>query len=690
MIKTNFQQYNSSRSHLLYLILISFYLILIFFPAFLSQSPLLQTDQPMWTAMSHLMEKEIFPEQKWFWGVITDRAGAGQKMGTTYSISIILPWLFSIFFPAATAVKMAMLFSTLFFTAAFFYVARLYMPNLFALIASLSILTPLFDYIVSGLWYNCFALGCGLIFWISSNNFIKNKSKGYFASAVLFFSLAIFSHPVGVILCFAIFIAYLILIMASQEENKWKLFFIFLSIPCISIFLSFPQLQTILGLDATSTSLIKETRIHEYPVTNIVETLRRLLFFRVWGVAEPSMLMALNILSVLLLCLYGFFSLSTKKDYEKLLPLIALFIITSILVSRIYNFFEIDSSVLRSLSFFYDRFQLLSQIFLILLGGAGMHFLTLRLGENRKRNILIRLIAVILLASLIGIALRTPKQIFIDHSGQLKTLDTSTISSQANSLWKWIAANLQPENERIYFEDTYARFTWNDASNPESTKTHLLALTSVYTDARQIGGWCGFTTRFAQRYEQGIAFGKISAEDPGFTDEFIAERMKLLNSRYIVATSDALITRLKRVPFLEETAVFGIFHIFKNENMSPSWAYNVNTGAEAHMKRFSSTHFEVIAEGNKGDDIHISMAYHPNYIATVEQVKIPVNNLASLVNIKLPANGRQSIHFHYTFNKKMAFAFVTAGLFMFIIMTSSLPYLLNLKKEDHVLSNLED
>ncbi|MDY0045647.1 MAG: hypothetical protein RBS82_13430 [Syntrophales bacterium] len=617
------------------------------------------------------MKHEIFPEQKWFWGVLIDRAGAGQKMGGIYSISIILPWLFSFFSSPSGAVKLAMFFSTLFFITAFFHIARLYMPNLFAFIASLAVLTPMFDNIVSGMWYNYFALGCGLMFWASCNNFVREKRTRYFISAVVFFTLAAYSHPVGVMLCIAVFLAYLFFILASADPEKWKLFSIVLFIPCISMFLSFPQLQTILGIDATSTSLIREARIYEYPVTSIVETMRRLLFVRVWGAAEPSALMALNILSVLVLCLFGLLALSSKRDYEKLVPLITLFFVTAILISRIYNYLEINSSALRSLSVFYDRFQLLSQIFLILLAGTGMSFLVQRMEKNGKRNFFMQSLAILLLVSLIGIALRTPKKIWIDQSGQLQTLQKSIIRPHANALWKWIDANIQTEEERIYFEDTYGKFAWNDASNPESTKSHLLALTSIYTDARQIGGWCGFTTRFAQRYEQGTAFG-MPVGDPAFTDAFIAGKMKMLNTRYIVANSETLTTRLQRVPFLQEVEQFGVFHIFKNRSMQPAWAYNVHTGIPAQLTRHSSTHFEIVAEGKKGQDIHVSMAYHPNYIATAGREKIPVNNQASLISVKLPADGKQAFQFHYTFKKRMALTPVVAGLIFFIIASLSL------------------
>lgn len=598
-------------------------------------------------------------------------------------MSLILPWLFSFFFSPATSIKLAMVFSTLFFIITFYYVARIYLPSLYSLLFSLVIITPMFDNIVSGMWYNYFSLGCGLLFWRSSWKFLITQSRHLYLLAALSLAGAFYSHPVGVILCAAIFITCLIIILCYHELNKIRLLFIYLTIPCISVLLAFPQLQTILGLDAVSTSIIKEAGIHEYPVTGLVETLRRLFFIRVWGGISPSTfnkaLMGVNIFSVLLLSGFGVFALVKNKDSKKLLPITILFAITVILISRAYNYFNINSGVLHSLSNFYDRFQLLSQIYLTLLAGLGIYFLAQRSLETIKNYNFFKPLFFILIASIITIAVRTPHKIFLHQTGQFGTLESSNLVSHVHDLWNWINNNVNTQSERIYFEDTYGKFTWNSALSPESEKTHLLALTSIFTNTRQIGGWCGFSSKFASRYEQGTAFGK-SAGDKDFTNDFIAERMRLLNCKYIIAYSDALVNRLTTVPFLYKKAVFGIFHVFEKADMKPAWAYNIKTGASAEMKRYSATHFEIIANGAKGDDIHISMRYHPNYIATTNQAAIPVNNQKSLINITLPRDGKQSIHFNYTFKKQIALYLLFSGILLLSVMTFFLPHFVPLPK----------
>jgi len=654
-------------SVLIYPLLIFFYLVIVFFSAFYSQGPLLQTDQPLWATVAYLMRTEVFADQGWFWNVIFDQGGAGQNIGKNYSIPLILPWLFTFFFSAATAVKLAVFVSTLLFLLAFYYVARLFVPGCYALLCSLVILTPMFDNIVSGMWYNYFALGCGLSFWLCCHYFFNTKSLAALICGTFSFALAIYSHPVGVILCVAILLAYLIIVVVLEESHKLVLISCFLSMFCSGILLAFPQVLAVFGLDSGPYLPSSGQTFHRpLEISGVLETFRRLFVVRLWGaVTEPQMhffLILINMIGVWILVVLGISSLRVSKNLERIAPFFSLFIITAILISRIYNFLDFDIGVLRSLSFFYDRLQLLSQVYLILLAAMGLHFLT----RYISKNFFLKLIYGILVANLVCITLRTPKKIYWDHTHQLATLETSILAVDVNNLWQWLAQNIHKDDERVYFEDTYGKLHWNNSSNPEAFRTHLLALTSVNTDVRQIGGWCGFSSNFGRTYEQGTIFGK-SIHAASFTDQFILSRMELLNCRYIVVYSDIVVERLRRVPSLEEKRRFGVFYIFKYHGMNPRWAYNTVTGEKAEYVRHSSSHFEVIADGKKDERVFISMAYHPNYWAEYKDRKIPIINDRLLMSIRLPVDGQQSINFYYVFRKKIAFYAIGLGLFLFAL-----------------------
>lgn len=653
---------------LLFPFLIFCYVLIVFYPAFYTNSPLLQTDQPLWASVAYLMRAEIFPDQGWFWNVVFDQGGAGQTMGKIYSIPLILPWLFTYFFSAATAVKLATVSSSILFLLSFYYVAKLYVSKGYAFLSALVILTPMFDNLVSGMWYNYFSLGCGLSFWLCCHYFFKDQSWIAFILGVFSFASAFYAHPVGVILCTTVLLAYLILVARSEGSHKLVIFTSFLSIFCLAILLAFPQVQAIIGLDA-GPYLTSSGQVTHNPLvtTGLTETFRRLLFLRIWGGVSESrtnlLFILINMVAVWGLVLLGLYALKTGKDNKKTLPLCLLFVTNVILISRVYNYLNIDIGVLRSLSFFYDRFQLLSQIYIVLIAGMGLQFFS----TYRFKKTFFNLVYYFLIINLIFIAIRTPKKNYWDHTNQLGTFEESLLLADVQDLWQWLTDNVNTNKERVYFEDTYGKFQWNDSSSPEAFKTHLLSLTSMNTNVRQIGGWCGFSTAFSRKYEQGTIFGK-SIHDTDFNDQFIHNRMKSMNCRYIVCYSDIVINYLKKTPFLEETSNFGVFYVFKYSEMVPTWAYHTATGKKVDYIRHSSSHFEVIADGEKGDSIFISMAYNPHYLAIYKDHSVSISNADLFMSIELPDNGRQSIDFYYVFRKKIAIFLVGLGLFLTVFL----------------------
>ena len=648
-------------------LLICCYLLILFSPAFYSQEPLLQTDQPLWTIVAYLLRSDIFPDQGWFWNVVFDQGGAGQIMGRTYSVPLILPWLFTFFCSAATAVKLATILSTLIFLLSFYYVAKLFVSEGYSLLCTAVMLTPVFDTIVAGMWYNLFSLGCGLSFWLCCHHFFKDRSWIAFTFGVLSFALAFYAHPIGVVLCVTVLLTYLVLVVTTDGSHKLIIFSCFLYMFCLVILLAFPQIQAILGLDAGPYLSSSEQATHNpLEITGALETFSRLFLLKIWGgITEPGMsflFTLMNMMAVWVLVFFGLCSLMADKDPKKILPFCLLFVITVILISRVYNYLNIDMGMLRSLSTHYGRFQLFSQFYLILIAGVGLQFFA----RYKSKKTLFKLIYYFLILNLIFIAIRTPKKIYWDHTSQLGTLEASVLSADVQNLWQWLADNVDTDNERVYFEDTYRKFLWNNSSYSEASKTHLLALTRMHTDVRQIGGWCGFSSAFAGKYEQGTFFGK-SIHDADFSDQFVLSRMTNLNCRYIVSCSDIVVDRLNLVPFLEEVSTFGVFHVFKNSEMLPAWAFHTATGEKVDYIRHSSSHFEVIAEGKKGDQIFVSMAYHPNYLATYNEDNIPIINTELFMSVKLPGDGRQSINFHYVFRKKIALYALGLGLFLMVL-----------------------
>jgi hypothetical protein len=231
------------------------------------------------------------------------------------------------------------------------------------------------------------------------------------------------------------------------------------------------------------------------------------------------------------------------------------------------------------------------------------------------------------------------------------------------SLWSWLSKNVDPEETRVYFEDTALSY-------PLATKMniHVLALTSIATDIKQIGGWSGFLGDFGRRYnigEGGVLFGRKSANE--ISEKQIAENLKLLNCKYIVVHSEELVDRLENITFLQKAAIIGDFHIFEHSDMVSAWAYNVANQEPSTLIKRSPAQYILISNGNNNDNIQISLAYKNKWKAYYNSTEIPIINHKALMQIRLPDTGNQVIELKYVINKKTPIIILLLGLVCLLI-----------------------
>lgn len=652
--------------------LLAAYVFTIFFAAFLNEGELLQTDQAMWASAAWLMRTDIVPTQGWFWGVITDRVGSGQQLGNSYSMSLILPWALSFFMPVAASIKVSMLASALLLVIGFYFVAELYMPKGWAFVCSLVLLTPMFDNMVSGMWYNYFSLGCGLVFWRSCHEIYGRFDLRWAVPAVVSLSLAVYSHQVGTFLCIAIWLSYMILVLAGRRSRPLAMVAVFTVIPVLAALLSYPQVHALL---APKLGHVQHAGAPDLPITGPLETLRRMFFIRVWGAVNlthaKAALMGAQVLTVGALFGVGLYSLARSKDREKIVQTACLILVTFILISRAYNLLDMNIGLLRSLSKFYDRFQLLSQIYLVLVSGVGLAYLSGLPREKGRYGKYLRIAFPVCLVMFAAVAVRTPMKVFCDRTGQLGTLGTSTVRQDVHALWAWMNEHVEPEKERVYFEDTYRSLLWNDADNPESSKSHVLALTSMYTGVSQINGWCGYTHYFAGEHECGMGrclFGQ-RLDHGKLSDDRIRSEMKLLNCRYLIVHTGAAKQRLAQAAFLKEAARIGRFAVYENTELTPAWAYKLATGEAVDLKKITPVSYALQVRGGQNERIQISLAGNANWKAYHEGREIRIDDHRALMQISLPAEGDQTILLKHVINRKVPVLMFCLGAAGTILLT---------------------
>lgn len=657
----------------LHVLVICVYALFVFAPSLINPGPLLQTDQPLWAAVSHVWSAEVIPSQGWIWGTITDRAGAGQVLGQAYSLSIVLPALLSGLVGVATSVKLSMFASAVAFMVGMFLVASLYLPRRYATIVAMLALNPIFDNLVSGMWYNYASLGFALSFWYLCDGLIREPRVSWRpAAGACLIALTFYSHPVGIVVCLTIWASYFYLGMTAPGVG-WKLSTpLFAGMLLCGVLLAAPQVLALLAGAGAAAPRAGETV--NLALTSPLEVLRRMTFFRVWGASNPGpvrlVFMAGSVLTVFLFSIYGFYRLARDRGIRDTLPLTAVVLINAVVISKAFTVLvpAVGMGLVLSLRSYHDRFQIVTQVYLSILAVLGIWHLSNVQRAGRFQRVKSAGVAVGAL-TVTWMLLLSPIKIYVERSGQLDTLGSSAIGDDLMRFWTWARQNVSADRERVYFEDTFGKLHWTASPNPEALNSHAFALTSVYTSIRQIGGWNSFEDRFGLAHEQGGVFGVpfSAGKAPYFevaTDQEIFDEMRLLNCRYVVAISPALRRRLERTEFLALRLRSATFGVFENTRMDPAWAYDVVSGREVRFIRHAPHRFELLTDGKDGDVINVSMAFHPAWRATSDGHPLRIANYKELMQVSLPRDGAQRILFEFSIERRMHLVLFGSGVLL--------------------------
>ena len=252
----------------------------------------------------------------------------------------------------------------------------------------------------------------------------------------------------------------------------------------------------------------------------------------------------------------------------------------------------------------------------------------------------------------------------IINSYSLITFDQFKKNKEISSLWDWLSRNVNFKLSRVYFEDTY---TTSPSENSKYSDTHILSLTSITSDIKQIGGWAsGSESAFIRTYNVGGGYFFNTKDFNKLSENIVAENLKLLNCKFIVVHSLDLINFLANLSFLKKITTIGSFTVFKFDNLNPAWGFKVKNKENINLKKISSSSYNIIATGNTGDLIQLSLAYHPNWKAYYKNSEIAINYNKALMQIRLPDSGNQVIELRYTINKIEPVIFLAIGMIVFL------------------------
>ncbi len=652
-------------------------------PMFFHPGPLLQTDQPVWTAVAHQLKTEVIPDQKWFWGIVFDQENAGQVLGTSYSLNLILLWGLANLFGAVAAVKAATLLSALVLSLGAYSAARELLPPVLAAVAAFFIFAGASEHLLEGTWYNHLAIGLALGCWALLSRYLAEPSAGKWAGAVLTFTLAAYAHPIGAI---GAGLAWLGQLPASGRRlQHWRrnvAIRYYLMIPFLALLLTSPQALAVLAGNGGTPYTFETTAYPKWRQFELLlnhnllprEMQRSILFL-----AVPGLLLLLRF---------------HRRQRRTLLLLL---VVSAFLVSRGLARIPLDLSVAGALTNFADRFRFWLQIVYVLLAGLTLNALWDWLYYGR----LPRLLTVILSAALLLLTWKAGK--FTRHELALlrnaegwTTLSEVRKSHELQTLWNWLDTRLDPNRGRVHFEDTYLDYDWQgeDAPFPNwRRRSHLHALAGLFTEIKQIGGWCHFTTGFAQHYNRGVSgllAGKYFAPDSvsrkkieillrygalnrrhtlqPATDSLLAADLQRLNIALVVVHSRGWKAYLEKSSAFVKQAEIGEFAVFSLKHRPPGWAVRLSDGKRQKLIRQASHRFVLEADGRRGEPVLVSLAYNRRWRARWQGQKVPLHASHELLLLYLPQDGRQIIELEFGIRRNGALVGLAVGLSLFAVL----------------------
>lgn len=362
----------------------------------------------------------------------------------------------------------------------------------------------------------------------------------------------------------------------------------------------------------------------------------------------------------------GLISVFKKKNNIRL-PLISLCLVLFLLVSRFLMLSPVKPNIFYQLSINYWRFLPYLKIAWILIIGIGLGSVynnIINLSSEKKMiGVGAKCVGIIIIVASLGVCGRNLTLNRINRSYTLTTFDQFEKKKEISSLSGWLLRNVDLKSSRVYFEDTIATYP----ENSKYSNNHILALAGIASNMKQIGGWAGGSdSAFVRTYAVGAGGYLFQTNDFNtLSGHTVAENLKLLNCKFIVAHSSDLKKFLANLNFLKKIAAIGDFTVFEYKNMIPAWGFKVKNEETINLKNTSSTGYNVIANGHAGELVQLSLAFHPNWRAYYKKTEIPINYNKALMQIRLPASGNQVIELRYTIDKMKPLSLLLIGLIIF-------------------------
>jgi hypothetical protein len=507
------------------------------------------------------------------------------------------------------------------------------------------------------MWYNQLSIALALWFWLTLEQYLKRGLDRYWILAFCLFALTIYCHPLGLFGEILIWVSFLIyFIIRNKGRRNWIAFVKLLSIPVISLMLAAPQIFAILSSSQYSSV---DTNMAHFSWKEQIGYLLNLNLVNKWIQ-----------LALLVFAFYGFIFLWKNRKQMFFTSLVIYLMAISFLL-RLFIHMPIKIRLLFQLMEYPDRFQYWSQFIYLFWLSVALSFLftPIRAKAAQRRRAISQLVPILSAFFLIVLLVNGIKRVGqIVSSDRQVTLGVYSHKGEIQGLFDWLRNNIDTSKTRVFFEDTNGTYKWKDdypEDSPLNCSTHILALSDIYTKINHIGGWFGTDSYNCRLYRGDGGFLFAMREEKDYSEANLAQNMRLLNCRYLVANSQQVKKFLGNVNFLKIIQVVGRFNIYEYGELNPAWAFFASgrTG-EIKANKISPTKLKIQVTCREREKLIVSLAYDRRWKAYLYGQKIPIFSEAGLISIPLNRVEPQEVWLKYEIAKRMPSLFVLFGVIL--------------------------
>ena len=599
----------------------------LFFPVLANPGAPLAVDQPAWTSIAHLLRTEVIPDQGWFVGAFLPSFNAGQVVGSSYSLNLMILWLLNLVFPPEIASKVPCLLTAMVLAAGIFLVARREAGRFASGFAAVLSVVACGELILQGMWYDVMSVGMAFILWRIFQPGTDDWSGRRWLVATLLFGATIYMHPIGTIAATVIWAATLLHMLLRDRSalNVRSLILVAAIFPC-ALMLAAPQVAGLLGNTRGGESSI--------PWISWESGLSRLFLIGDHSLVKGRASIAMIAVLLLGVAVHAKGLRALHRDFLLAaagLVTTCVFIMVQIPLVALVDCCRVP--FLGSLAIYATRFSylwgpLVILLFCALLGRSfsGLPLASARLGKFMATYVTpgFAAIAFVLTLYLAAGVLRSPYQL---------TMGTVRERTELLESWSWLRSHTTRPDARTCLEHSYQSYTvsgdgfWEGVS---FNSTHVFELAELYVPGMQRIGGSIYSSRFNSYYyleEPGSFLGVNVSSDKDSLDR-VSERLRKLRCGFALAHSDPVRSLLSRVPSLKLAFQSGGISIFRNE---------LPENDAVHLEKIASHRYRFEYDGGPVEQVVLPLSYSVQWIATLSGKPLTVDEDEGLLRIHFPA-----------------------------------------------------